>query len=95
MQMVYIDSNHCIGAREEADMELKIMRMRVGLNGRQAAAKLGINPNTLSAIETGRRSDHSAALVWRMARLYGVPVEALLEVLYGPAPELNQEGGAA
>jgi len=36
-------------------LELKIMRLRAGLRQYDLAARLGISPNRLSEIETGRR----------------------------------------
>jgi transcriptional regulator with XRE-family HTH domain len=66
-------------------LELRIARVRAKLTSREAAEAIGIAPHTLSRIEHGHTQQIPAAVVWRMASLYGCPVAQLMEALYGPA----------
>lgn len=65
--------------------ELRLARVRSGLKSKEAALLLGVAPHTLSRIEHGHTRQIGAALLWRMAAVYGCPVSVLMEALYGPA----------
>jgi transcriptional regulator with XRE-family HTH domain len=65
---------------------LRVLRAERGLTQRQAAARAGVTPETISDLERGKRHAYMPTLA-KIAKGYGVPVEDLLEepVLAGKA----------
>jgi transcriptional regulator with XRE-family HTH domain len=57
---------------------LRILRARKGLTLTQAGEQMGITRHTLAALERGGQEPHFDTL-HKIARVYGVPVEELLE----------------
>lgn len=64
--------------RTRGGVELRKRREAVGDNGRAAAARLGVRPETLSRIENGRSRQIEAGVELALAirTVYGVPLEA-------------------
>ena len=57
---------------------LRVLRAEQGLTQRQAAARAGVTPETISDLERGKRHAYMPTLA-KIAKGYGVPVEDLLE----------------
>jgi DNA-binding XRE family transcriptional regulator len=55
---------------------LSLFRAEAGMSRRELAEKVGVNPQTIGCLERGDYSP-SLELAMRVARLFGVPVEAL------------------
>src|SRR5215208_6222216 len=78
---------------------LRVLRAERGLTQRQAAARAGVTPETISDLERGKRHAYMPTLA-KIAKGYGVPVEDLLEepVLAGKLRPLGgrslKRGGA-
>jgi transcriptional regulator with XRE-family HTH domain len=59
-------------------MKLRILRAREGWSQDAAAQRIGITPDTLSALEHDQRRAYTPTL-HKIAKGYGVPVEELME----------------
>ena len=59
--------------------ELRVLRARHELSQGDLAARLGVSRQTINAIETGRY-DPSLPLAFRIAALFGMPIE---EIFHG------------
>jgi len=57
---------------------LKVLRAERGLSQADLAAKLEVSRQSVNAIETGRY-DPSLPLAFRIARLFGAPIEAIFQ----------------
>jgi DNA-binding XRE family transcriptional regulator len=55
---------------------LSLFRTEAAMSRRELAEKVGVNPQTIGCLERGDYSP-SLELAMRVARLFGVPVEAL------------------
>jgi transcriptional regulator with XRE-family HTH domain len=84
---------HIMG--ESLARKLRVLRAERGWTLHQAAERAGVQPETISDAEHGKRRPYTPTLT-KVARGYGVPVEELLEegVLAGKAeaPETGQAG---
>lgn len=56
--------------------ELRVLRARHELSQAELAGKLGVSRQTINAIETGRY-DPSLSLAFKIASLFGQPVEQI------------------
>jgi putative transcriptional regulator len=68
-----------VGSRPELIVHLKRHRTERGLTQEELADRVGVTRQTILSIERGRYSP-SIELALRLARLFGVPVEALFEL---------------
>lgn len=57
---------------------LKVLRAERGWSQAEVAARLQISRQSFNAIETGK-FDPSLPLAFRIARLFGAPIEAIFE----------------
>jgi transcriptional regulator with XRE-family HTH domain len=84
---------HIMG--ESLARKLRVLRAERGWTLQQAAERAGVQPETISDAEHGKRRPYTPTLT-KIASGYGVPVEELLEegVLAGKAeaPETGQAG---
>jgi putative transcriptional regulator len=71
-----------VGRRPELVVHLKAYRTDRGLTQEDLANRVGVTRQTIISIERGRYSP-SIELALRLARLFGVPVEALFELDIG------------
>jgi transcriptional regulator with XRE-family HTH domain len=80
---------------ESLARKLRVLRAERGWTLNQAAERAGVQPETISDAEHGKRRPYTPTLA-KIARGYGVPVEELLEepVLMGKvdAPEAGRSG---
>jgi transcriptional regulator with XRE-family HTH domain len=80
---------------ESLARKLRVLRAERGWTLHQAAERAGVQPETISDAEHGKRRPYTPTLT-KITRGYGVPVEELLEegVLAGKAeaPETGQAG---
>ena len=58
---------------------LRVLRAERAWSQAELAKRLGVSRQTVNAIETGRY-DPSLPLAFRLARLFGRPIEAIFEV---------------
>jgi transcriptional regulator with XRE-family HTH domain len=70
---------------------LRVLRAERGWTLNQAAERAGVQPETISDAEHGKRRPYTPTLA-KIAAAYGVPVEELLEE---PVPERHADWGAA
>jgi transcriptional regulator with XRE-family HTH domain len=70
---------------------LRILRAREGLTLTEASERIGITRHTLSSLERGGQEPHYPTLA-KIAKVYGVPVEELLEEPV-PLAEAPREAG--
>ena len=68
-----------MGRRPQLVVHLKRHRAGRGLTQEELADRVGVTRQTIISIERGRYSP-SIELALRLARLFGVPVEALFEL---------------
>ena len=59
-------------------LKLRDLRVERGLTQKQAAELARVTPETLSALESGKRPPYLPTLT-KIARRYGVPLEVLVE----------------
>ncbi len=59
-------------------VKLRDLRVERGLTQKQAAELARVSPETLSDLESGKRSPYMPTLT-KIARGYGVPIEELVE----------------
>jgi putative transcriptional regulator len=57
---------------------LRVLRAERGWSQADLAGRLGVSRQTVNALETGRY-DPSLPLAFRIARLFGGPIEAIFE----------------
>jgi transcriptional regulator with XRE-family HTH domain len=72
--------------RERLATELKRLRVRADLSGRELAQRMKAAQSTVSKVETGEQKRVPASLIVRWARATGAPEERLAELL-----ELNEQ----
>lgn len=58
--------------------QLKILRAERGWSQEHLAQRLGVSRQTVNAVETGRY-EPSLSLAFKMARLFGCPIETIFE----------------
>lgn len=61
---------------------LKILRIKKGLTQKQVAEIIGIKPNRLSLIESGKRGAKPEIIV-KLAKVYEVTADTILKYLIG------------
>jgi DNA-binding XRE family transcriptional regulator len=61
---------------EQIHNRLALFRAEAGMSRRELAEQVGVNPQTIGCLERGDYSP-SLELAMKVARLFGVPVEAL------------------
>ncbi|ACG79342.1 transcriptional regulator,Cro/CI family [Phenylobacterium zucineum HLK1] len=68
------------GHREDAAMKnrLKVLRAERDWSQGDLAERLGVSRQSVNAIETGKY-DPSLPLAFRIARVFGLPIEAIFE----------------
>lgn len=64
---------------------LKTLRAKRGWSQAELAERLDVSRQSVNAIETGRY-DPSLPLAFKIARLFGQPIEAIFEDKKGPGP---------
>src|SRR5687767_5302916 len=65
--------------------KLRILRAERGLSQHDAAALIGVTPETLGKLEKGQRRAYTPTLT-KFARGYGIPVEELMDLAYEDQP---------
>ena len=65
---------------------LRAMREAKGLSLRQVEGKSGISNAFVSQMETGKVKQPSPVILYKLADLYGVPYESLMELVGYPSP---------
>lgn len=73
---------------DELHNRLSVFRADLGLSRRQLAERVGVNPQTIGFLERGEYAP-SVVLALRLAREFGVPVEALFALQ--PFPPLGHQ----
>ena len=73
---------------------LKVLREAYGWSQGALADRLGVSRQTVNALETGRY-DPSLPLAFRIARLFGEPIEAIFEPDEVPAGSAGPPPGGA
>lgn len=66
---------------------LKLLRDAKVLSLREVEEKSGISNAFLSQLESGKVKQPSPVMLYKLAELYGVPYEALMELAGHPVPE--------
>jgi transcriptional regulator with XRE-family HTH domain len=66
---------------------LRSLRSAKGLSLRDVEGKTGISNAFLSQIESGKVKEPSPVMLYKLAGLYGVPYEAMMERAGYPVPE--------
>ena len=66
--------------------ELRVLRARDGLSQAHLAERLGVSRQTVNAIETGRY-DPSLPLAFKIAALFGKPIEKIFSSQNGETGE--------
>ena len=74
--------------------ELRVLRARHALSQADLGEKLGVSRQTVNAIETGRY-DPSLSLAFKIAALFGRPIEEIFTSDDGPPALLNGAQGRA
>ena len=65
---------------------LRAMREAKGLSLRQVEGKSGISNAFVSQMESGKVKQPSPVILYKLADLYGVPYESLMELVGYPSP---------
>ena len=65
---------------------LKTMRSAMALSIRQVEEKTGISNAFVSQMESGKVKQPSPVMLYKLAELYGVPYESLMELAGYPSP---------
>ena len=65
---------------------LRAMREAKGLSLRQVESKSGISNAFVSQMESGKVKQPSPVILYKLAGLYGVPYESLMEIVGYPSP---------
>src|SRR5947207_2690385 len=65
---------------------LKRLREASGLSLREAEGEIGISNAFLSQLESGKVKQPSPVMLYKLAKLYGVPYETLMELAAYPVP---------
>ena len=67
----------------EFECRLKTFRQQKGLTQEQLAALVGVRRETIGNLENGRYNP-SLVLAWRIAAVFGVPIEEVFTVVDEP-----------
>jgi transcriptional regulator with XRE-family HTH domain len=70
---------------------IKSLRQEKGLTLREVEAATGISNAYLSQLESGKIKQPSPSNLFKLAELYGIPYESLMEKVGYPAPKPNPE----
>ncbi len=70
---------------------LKSLRLKQGLTLREVEAQTGVSNAYLSQLETGKVKQPSPSNLYKLAELYNVTYEELMERVGYPVPKATQE----
>ncbi|MBI4583222.1 MAG: helix-turn-helix transcriptional regulator [Planctomycetes bacterium] len=81
------------GMRNALGIYLKSLRDSRNLSLRNVEEKIGISNAFLSQLESGKVKQPSPMVLYKLAELYSVPYEALMERVGYPVPKGSMPGG--